>query len=136
MLTKWLARAKLNAKALGATVVDYSSPSSAGAFRRLDHGAVVTKLEHGPLQDLGLAEHYVVLAVDGHDVPDAATFAKIVADDYERCRPRIAADRSTCCPDRERRPARLLDPARGEAHRRPASEHNGSGTHTTDHSTA
>jgi hypothetical protein len=42
----------------------------------------VTKLDHGPLQDLGLAEHYIVLSIDGHDVPDAATFAKLATDEY------------------------------------------------------
>jgi hypothetical protein len=68
------------AKALGATVVDYY-PSLGWRFSKLDHGAVVTKLERGPLQDLGLAEHYVVLAVDGRDVVDADSFAKIVAEE-------------------------------------------------------
>src|SRR5206468_2613601 len=37
---------------------------------------------HGPLQDLGLAEHHVVLAVNGHDVVDAASFAKIAGEEY------------------------------------------------------
>ena len=68
-------------KALGATVVDYF-PELGWRYGRLEHGAIVTKLEHGPLQDLGLAEHYVVLTVDGHDVVDAASFAKIVDEEY------------------------------------------------------
>jgi hypothetical protein len=42
----------------------------------------VTRLDHGPLQDLGLAEHYIVIAVDGKDVPDAASFAKLVDSEY------------------------------------------------------
>ena len=36
------------------------------------------------LQDLGLAEHYVVIAVDGRDVLDAAGFAKIVTEEHDR----------------------------------------------------
>ena len=34
------------------------------------------------LQDLGIAEHQVVLAIDGHDVVDAASFAKVANDEY------------------------------------------------------
>jgi len=78
---KWIARAKQGTTALGATVVDFV-PVLGWRFPRLDHGAVVTKLDHGPLQDLGLAEHYIVLSIDGHDVPDAATFAKLATDEY------------------------------------------------------
>jgi hypothetical protein len=70
-----------DAKALGATVVDYY-PELGWRYGKLEHGAIVTKLEHGPLQDLGLAEHYVVLAVDGRDVVDAAGFAKIIDEEY------------------------------------------------------
>ncbi len=80
--TKWLAQAKASSTALGATVVDYT-PELGWRFPKLDHGAVVVRLDHGPLQDLGLAEHYIILAVDGHDVADAADFAKRVADEYE-----------------------------------------------------
>jgi anti-anti-sigma regulatory factor len=79
--TKWVARAKQEATALGATVIDYV-PELGWHFPRLDHGAVVTKLDHGVLQELGLAEHYVVIAIDGHDVPDAATFAKLAESEY------------------------------------------------------
>jgi anti-anti-sigma regulatory factor len=72
--------AKVSANALGATVVDYYAELG-WRFPKLERGAVVTKLEHGPLQELGLAEHQVVLAIDGHDVVDAATFAKLANDE-------------------------------------------------------
>jgi hypothetical protein len=72
--------ARGEASALGATVVDYF-PELGWRFPRLDHGAVVTKLDHGVLQDLGLAEHQIVLAIDGHDVADAAAFAKIATEE-------------------------------------------------------
>ncbi|HTR50712.1 MAG TPA: hypothetical protein VMJ10_08400, partial [Kofleriaceae bacterium] len=67
--------------ALGATVVSFF-PELGWRFPRLEHGAVVTKLDHGPLQDLGLAEHYIVLAIDGRDVVDAPAFAKIADEEY------------------------------------------------------
>ncbi len=83
-----LARAELaprtlfhEASALGATVSDLA-PELAWRFPKLDHGAVVTKLDHGPLQDLGLSERAIVLAIAGHDVTDAATFAKIAETEY------------------------------------------------------
>ncbi len=69
------------ASALGVTVVDFA-PELAWTFPKLEHGAVVTRLGNGPLQDLGLAEHSVVLAVAGHDVNDAASFAQLAADEY------------------------------------------------------
>lgn len=80
-LDRIAARSKQTAAALGATVGDFV-PELAWRFPKLDHGAVVIKLEHGLLQDLGLAEHYLVLAVDGRDVVDAAGFAKLVTDEY------------------------------------------------------
>ena len=73
--------ARKESTALGATVVDYL-PMLGWRYPKVDHGAVVEKLEHGVLQDLGLAEHYIVLAIDGHDVADAASFAKLVTDEY------------------------------------------------------
>jgi hypothetical protein len=66
--------------ALGATCVDYF-PALGWRFPKLDHGAIVVTLEHGLLQDLGLAEHYVVLAVDGRDVLDAQSFARLAAEE-------------------------------------------------------
>ena len=71
------------AKALGATVVDYY-PELGWRFGKLEHGAIVTKLGPGPLQDLGLAEHYVVLQVDGHEILDAASFAKTVEEENQQ----------------------------------------------------
>ncbi len=67
--------------ALGATVVTMF-PELAWRSQKLDHGAIIVGLEHGPLQELGLAEKYVVLAVDGREVADAATFAKLATDEY------------------------------------------------------
>jgi anti-anti-sigma regulatory factor len=66
--------------ALGATVVDLQ-PELGWRFPKLEHGAIVTKLQLGPLQELGLAEHYIVLAIDGHDVTDAASFTKLANDE-------------------------------------------------------
>jgi len=66
---------------LGATVVDLQ-PELGWRFPKLDHGAIVTKLEPGPLQDLGLAEHYIILSIDGHDVADAASLAKLALEEY------------------------------------------------------
>jgi hypothetical protein len=43
---------------------------------------VIVGLDSGPLQELGLAEQYVVLAIDGRDVTDAASFAKLAGDEY------------------------------------------------------
>lgn len=68
------------ATALGATVIDVPA-ELAWQFDKLDHGALVTQIAAGPLQELGLGEHDVVLGVDGKDVTDAATFAKLVTDE-------------------------------------------------------
>ncbi|HEX3764292.1 MAG TPA: hypothetical protein VHW23_36610, partial [Kofleriaceae bacterium] len=62
------------ATALGATVVGLF-PLIAWRNPRLERGAVIIGLAAGPLQELGLAEQYVVLAVDGRDASDAAGFA-------------------------------------------------------------
>ena len=67
--------------ALGAQVIDLQ-PELGWRFPKLDHGAIVVKLDRGPLQSLGLAEHYIVLAIDGHDVADAASFGKLAASEY------------------------------------------------------
>ena len=84
---KLVAAYKKSQTALGATVVDFY-PEVGWRFPRLDHGAIVQSLDHGVLQELGLAEHYIVLAVDGHDVADAAAFAKLVDSEHA-----ILADR-------------------------------------------
>jgi anti-anti-sigma regulatory factor len=70
-----------SATALGATVVG-AFPLLAWRYPKVERGAVILELGAGPLQDLGLAEQYVVLAVDGRDVGDAAGFAKLAADEY------------------------------------------------------
>lgn len=69
------------ASALGATVVGLF-PLIAWRYPRLERGAVIIGLAAGPLRDLGLAEQYVVLGVDGRDVTDAAGFAKLADDEY------------------------------------------------------
>lgn len=67
--------------ALGATAVTFY-PELAWKYPKLAKGAVITKLEPGAVQALGVAEHYIVLAVDGRDTPDAASFAKIVSEEH------------------------------------------------------
>jgi anti-anti-sigma regulatory factor len=67
--------------ALGATAVSMF-PLVGWRYPKLEHGAIITKLGTGPLQDLGLAEQYVVVAVAGRDVIDAATFAKLASDEH------------------------------------------------------
>jgi anti-anti-sigma regulatory factor len=67
--------------ALGATVVGLF-PLIAWRYPRVERGAVIVGLAAGPLQELGLAEQYVVLGVDGRDVADAAAFARLAGDEY------------------------------------------------------
>jgi len=69
------------ATALGATAVSLF-PLAGWRFPRLENGAILTRLGTGPLQDLGLAEQYVVVAVAGRDVIDAASFAKLASDEH------------------------------------------------------
>jgi anti-anti-sigma regulatory factor/DNA-directed RNA polymerase subunit RPC12/RpoP len=69
------------ASALGATVVGMF-PLIAWRYPRLERGAVIIGLASGPLQELGLAEQYVVLGIDGRDVGDAAGFAKLAGDEF------------------------------------------------------
>jgi anti-anti-sigma regulatory factor len=69
------------ATALGATVVGLF-PLIAWRYPRLERGAVILGLAAGPLQELGLAEQYVVLAIDGRDASDAAGFARLADDEY------------------------------------------------------
>ncbi len=70
------------ATVLGATAVSLF-PLVGWRFPKIENGAVLTKLGSGPLQDLGLAEQYVVVAVAGRDVIDAASFAKLAGDEYD-----------------------------------------------------
>jgi anti-anti-sigma regulatory factor len=69
------------ATALGATAVGLF-PLIAWRYPRLERGAVIVGLTAGPLQELGLAEQYVVLAIDGRDATDAAGFARLAGDEY------------------------------------------------------
>jgi anti-anti-sigma regulatory factor len=68
--------------ALGATTVGLF-PLVVWRYPRLEHGAVIIGLGDGPLLELGLAEGYVVLGVDGREVGDAPAFAKLVGDEYQ-----------------------------------------------------
>jgi len=71
----------LRATALGATAVGWF-PAIGWRYPRIARGAVLAGLAPGVLQELGLAEQYVVLAVGGRDVGDAAAFAKLANDEY------------------------------------------------------
>jgi anti-anti-sigma regulatory factor len=67
--------------ALGATVMAFF-PELAWRYPRLSHGATIVGLAHGVLQDLGLAEHYIILGIDGRDVSDAQSFARSASEEY------------------------------------------------------
>jgi hypothetical protein len=82
-VARLLAPLHAGSAALGATFADLV-PELGWTYPKIDHGAVIAQLGHGMLQDMGLAERYVVLAVDGHDVPDAAGCAKLLADEAAR----------------------------------------------------
>ncbi len=69
------------ATVLGATAVSVF-PLVGWRFPKIENGAILTKLGSGPLQELGLAEQYVVVAVAGRDVIDASSFAKLAGDEY------------------------------------------------------
>ncbi|HUS30758.1 MAG TPA: hypothetical protein VMZ53_19745 [Kofleriaceae bacterium] len=69
------------ATALGATAVPFF-PELAWKYGKLAKGAVILELQPGVVQELGLAEHTVVLAVDGRETADAASFAKIVTEEH------------------------------------------------------
>ncbi len=56
-------------------------PGIGWRYPHVERGAIVTALAPGPLQELGLAEAAIVLAIDGRDVTDAAAFAKLVTDE-------------------------------------------------------
>jgi anti-anti-sigma regulatory factor len=70
------------ASALGATVVP-AFPLVGWRYPKVERGAVVTTLASGPLQQAGLAEGYVVLAVDGRDVVDGPSFAKVAGEELK-----------------------------------------------------
>jgi hypothetical protein len=69
------------ATALGATAVG-AFPLAGWRYPKLERGAIVTALGAGPLQDVGLAEQYIVLSIDGRDVADAAAFARLAVDEH------------------------------------------------------
>ncbi len=66
--------------ALGATATTFF-PGLAWKFPKLDHGAIVVALQPGAILELGVAEKYVVLSVDGRDIPDATAFVKILGEE-------------------------------------------------------
>ena len=68
--------------ALGATSVGMF-PLLVWRYPRLEHGAVIIGLASGPLQEVGLAEGYVVLNVDGREVGDGASFGKVASEEYD-----------------------------------------------------
>ena len=70
------------ASALGATTVEMF-PLIPWRYPRLERGAVIVALAGGPLQELGLAEQYVVLGIGGREVGDAAAFAQLAGDEYD-----------------------------------------------------
>jgi anti-anti-sigma regulatory factor len=77
---KLLERYTKRHQALGATTVPFF-PELAWKYPKVTRGAVVMNLQAGSLQELGIAENSVVLAVDGRDTADAETFSKIVVEE-------------------------------------------------------
>jgi anti-anti-sigma regulatory factor len=69
-------------EALGATTVAFF-PELAWKYPKVTRGAVVMALKPGSLQELGVAENSVIMAVDGRDTPDADTFSKIVVEERD-----------------------------------------------------
>jgi len=67
--------------ALGATVV-VAFPLIGWRYPKVERGAVITSMQDGPLQTAGVTEQYIVLAIDGRDVTDAATFARLTTDEH------------------------------------------------------
>jgi hypothetical protein len=56
-------------------------PELAWKYGKLSKGAFILQLKPGVVQELGLAEHSVVVAVDGRETGDAESFAKIVSEE-------------------------------------------------------
>jgi hypothetical protein len=69
------------ASADGATTVGFF-PALGWRFPRLEHGAVIVELAPGVIQELGIAEHSVVLGIDGREVTDAGAFAKLLGEEH------------------------------------------------------
>jgi hypothetical protein len=78
--TKLIASYTKRETAAGATTVAFF-PGLAWKYPKLDHGAVVVALEPGDIQQLGIAEKYIVLAIDGRDILDATSFVKILGEE-------------------------------------------------------
>ncbi len=66
----------------GATAVAFF-PELAWKFSKVSQGAVIVKLQPGPVQALGVVEQSVVTHVGGRESPDAETFAKLVTEERE-----------------------------------------------------
>ena len=72
-----------SATILGATVVPVY-PLIAWRWPEATHGVVVVGLEPGRFQQLGLAQHYVVLGVGGKDIEDPAHLGRVVGEELAR----------------------------------------------------
>lgn len=69
------------ATALGATAVG-AFPLVAWRHPRAERGAIITAIESGPLDGLGLAPGHLVLTVAGRDVEDAGSLALLLAEEH------------------------------------------------------
>jgi anti-anti-sigma regulatory factor len=70
-----------SSSALGTTVIS-AFPLVAWRYPRVERGAIVVTSQNSPLQAAGIADQYIVLAIDGRDVTDAATFARLASDEH------------------------------------------------------
>jgi anti-anti-sigma regulatory factor len=68
--------------ALGASVVG-AFPLVAWSHPNVERGAIVVSLASGPLQNIGIGEQYIILGIDGRDVTDAGSYAKLATDEYQ-----------------------------------------------------
>jgi hypothetical protein len=73
---------KTQAKALGGTFVPMFP--LIGWRYPIDHGTVVFALDAGPFKDIGLADRYIIMTIDGRDPAGIDSFAKIATDTYQR----------------------------------------------------
>jgi hypothetical protein len=82
-LAKLVARYTQPHAALGTTVVT-AFPGLGWRYPHFESGgAIVTAIADGPLQNLGLAVGYIVVAVDGRPLPDAEAYATFVASEQD-----------------------------------------------------
>lgn len=82
VIDKLTAHYKMQTKALGGTFVPMFP--LIGWRYPIDHGTVVFALEPGPLKDIGLADRYIIMTIDGRDPAGIQSFAKIATDTYAR----------------------------------------------------